>query len=112
MQNPLVTTYVDAAIAQLRRLGLMRWPGKVPDQMNDSSIAPSNDWVGWRAITSTVTDTDLDALEHQTALAFPSLYRDFLKYRHFIGLTEKGVRFARNLPGDWRETLRTIYFRS
>jgi hypothetical protein len=112
MPNPLVTEFVDAAIAQLHRLGLMRWPGKLPEPMQDLSIPPSDDWVGWRPIPSTVTDADLDALEGETGLAFPPLYRDFLQYRHFVDLTETGVRFERHLCSDWRETLRKAYFRS
>ena len=45
MPNPLVTGFVDAAIAQLRRLDLMRWPGKLPEPMRDAFIPASNDWV-------------------------------------------------------------------
>ena len=112
MLSPPVTNYVDAALAQLRRLDMMRWPGKLPDQMRDSSISPSNDWVGWRAIPSTVTDADLAALEHETGLAFPPFYRDFLQYRHFVTLMAVGLRFKRHLCHDWRETLRAAYFRS
>ena len=96
MPSPVVTSFVDAAIAQLRRLDLMRWPGKLPEPMRDASIPSSKDWVGWKPISSTVTDADLDALERETGLAFPPLYRDFLQDRHFVSLTETGVRFERH----------------
>jgi hypothetical protein len=112
MPSPLVTDYVDAALAQLRRLDLMRWPGNLPEPMRDASIPPSNDWVGWRAVPSTVTDAELDALERETGVVFPPLYREFLQYRHFVDLTEVGVRFERHLCHDWQETLRKAYFRS
>jgi len=112
MPSPVVTNFVDAAIAQLRRIDLMRWPGKLPEPMRDASIPSSKDWVGWKPISSTVTDADLDALERETGLAFPPLYRDFLQDRHFVSLTETGVRFERHLCHDWRETLRKAYFRS
>lgn len=112
MSNPLVTEFVDSAIAQLRRRGLMSSPGKLPEAMQDSSIPPSHGWVGWRPIPSTVLDGDLDLLERETGLAFPPLYRDFLKYQHFVGLTETGVRFEPHLSHDWRETLRNAYFNS
>ena len=112
MPSPHVTNYVDAALAQLRRLGLMRWPGNLPEPMRDTSILPENDWIGWRPIPSTTTDADLDALERETGLAFPPLYRDFLQYRHFVELTEVGVRFERHLCHNWRETLLAAYFRS
>ena len=112
MPNPLVTEFVDAAITRLRRLDLMRWPGKLPEPMLDPSVPPSNDWVGWQPIASTVMDADLDLLERETGLAFPPLYRDLLKYRHFVDLTETGVRFERHLCHRWQETLRKAYFHS
>src|SRR5262245_61846718 len=112
MPSPVVANYVDAALGQLRRIDLMRWPGKLPESMRDDSILPSNDWVGWRPIPSTVTDADLDGLERETGLALPPIYRDFLQYRHFVELTEVGVRFERHLCSDWQERLRKAYFRS
>jgi len=112
MISPLVTKYVDSALAQLRRQDLMRRPGKVPDAMRDDSIRPSNDWVGWKAIPSTVTDAELNDLERETGLPYPPLYRDFLRYRHFVDLTEVGVRFEPHLTGDWAKALRKSYFHS
>jgi len=112
MPDPVVTNFVDAAITQLRRHNLMRSPGKIPDSMRDTSIPLSNGWIGWRPIPSIVTNADLDALEDETSLAFPPLYRDFLHYLHFIELTETGIRFERHLPDTWRDSLRKAYFRS
>src|SRR5438132_347923 len=106
MLDPLVTTYVDAAIAQLRRKDLMRRPRQIPPQMRDPSVTPSGDWCGWQPIDSTVTDADLIALEQETRLEFPPLYRDFLRYKHFLALTERGVRFERHSPLDWKKALR------
>jgi hypothetical protein len=112
MLNSTVTKYVDAALAQSRRQDNMRWPGKVPEPMRDTTIAPAGDWIGWKSIPSTVTDADLNALEKETGLGFPSLYRDFLQYRHFVTLTETGLRFERHLCNQWQETLRSAYFHS
>lgn len=112
MPNPLVTGFVDAAIAQLRRLDFMRCPCKLPEPMRDVSIPPSQDWVGWQPIPSRVTDLELDSLERETGLPFPPLYREFLKYQHFVALTEDGVRFEPHLCHNWQETLREAYFRS
>ena len=112
MPSPVVTAYVDEAIAQLRRLDVMRSPGKVPDSMLDPSVPAHGDWVGWKPVPSTVTDEDLNALERETGLPFPPLYRDFLKYLHFVDLTEVGIRFERHMCHNWRETLRREYFRS
>lgn len=43
---------------------------------------------------------------------YPPLYRDFLIHKHFIGLTEDGIRFERHLPGTWKQILRNLYFNS
>jgi hypothetical protein len=83
MPNPVVTGFVDAAVAQLRRLDLMRWPGKLPEPMRDASIPASSDWVGWKPIPSTVTDTDLDLLERETGLAFPPLWVGAYRFAFF-----------------------------
>ena len=111
MLDRVVTDFVDAAFAQLRRQDAMRCPGKVPDAMRDDSIVPSDDWVGWKPIPSTVTDSDLDTLEQETGLPFPPLYRDFLQYRHFVSM-ECGIRFEPHLCHNWREKLRAAYFHS
>ncbi|MDX2200500.1 MAG: SMI1/KNR4 family protein [Phycisphaerae bacterium] len=110
MLNPIVTNYVDAALAQLRRSNLMIALGNLPDAMRDDSIPPRGDWQAWRAIPSTATDAQLDALEHETGCVYPPIYRDFLRYQHFFGLTEVGVRFRRHLCDTWYETLHDAYF--
>lgn len=112
MIRSMVTAYVDAALAQLSRADLMQSPGPLPDSMRDDSIPPSNDWHGWKAIPSSVTELDLDTLERETGLPFPPLYREFLRYRHFLSLTECGIRFQRHLPTNWSHVLRKAYYHS
>src|SRR5437763_1633250 len=106
MVNVIVTRFVDAALAQLRRRDLLRRPGYVPNEMQDRSIPPSDDWIGWKPIPSTVLRSDLDELETETGLIHPPLCCDFLQYVHFVDLTETGVRFEPHLIGTWKETLR------
>lgn len=110
MQRTLIKTYVDRAVAKMRRLDFMRWPGKLPDAMRDDSIQPWDDWVGWKPVPSTVSESDLDALESETRLKFPPLYRDFLRYLHFVELDCIGFRFERHMIHDWKEVLRKSYF--
>lgn len=111
MPDPLIQTYVDRAIAQLRRLDRMRVPARLPEAMRDESIPPSNDWIGWKPVPSTVSDVDLDALEHETRRKFPPLYRDFLKYLHFVELDSFGFTFEPHMSHNWKEVLRESYFR-
>lgn len=55
----------------------------------------------WDALAENpFANSHLDALERETGLAFPPLYRDFLQYQHFVDLTEVGVRFERHLCHD------------
>lgn len=102
--------YVDAAIEQLRRTNLMRHPGRIPLDMVDHSIPPTDDWIGWKPVPSQVTDADLNELEVQAGTAFPPLYRSFLRYKHFIDLTEFGVRFERHTSSDWKRVLTAAIF--
>lgn len=108
----IVEKYVDAALDQLKRQGLRRFPGRLPESMIDHTIPPSDDWIGWKAVPSTVTDKDLDSLEKEMMLLYPPLYKEILKYLHFLGLTEYGVRFSRHLSDDWLNVLRKSYFQS
>lgn len=102
--------YVDAAVAWLQRQDLMRFPGPVPEAMLDPTIQPMDDWVGWKPVSSTVSDSDLDEIEGRAGAAFPPVYREFLKYKHFIMLTELGVRFERHLCTDWKQALLSVMF--
>lgn len=110
MTDRLVSAYVDRALEQLKRRGLRVRPGNFPAEMRDESISAEGDGVGWKAVASSVSDSDLDALEAETGLRYPPLYRDFLKYRHFYELTYVGVDFERHLKNGWRKALRDLYF--
>jgi len=106
----LVTSYVEAAIDQKRRRGFMRVPiADMPPAMRDPTIEPSNDWIGWRPIESTVTEADLDAIEARLGARLPLPYRIFLRYQHFYELTEAGVRFTRHPSDRWRAELEANY---
>jgi hypothetical protein len=109
-ESHLYADYVDAAIEQLRRMNLMRNPGRIPLDMVDHSIPPTDDWIGWKPVPSQVMDADLNELEARAGSAFPPLYRSFLRYKHFIDLTEFGVRFERHTSSDWKSVLTAAIF--
>jgi SMI1/KNR4 family protein SUKH-1 len=107
--NLIIPRFVDAALAKLRGADMMRLPlPKMPSEMHDTSIAPSNDWIGWKAIPSTVTDLQLDALEEDLELRYPPLYRDFLQFKHFYELGSL-VRFVEHPVDAWEKNLREAY---
>jgi hypothetical protein len=78
------------------------------EAMRDPSVPPSNDWVGWKAIPSTVTDSQLDALETSLRVKYPPLYREFLKYKHFYELGGL-LRFIEHPIDHWEKELRESY---
>lgn len=106
----IVRRYVDKAIEQLRSLNFMRTPNPhLPKEMIDLKISPKDDWVGWKPVSSVVTDDDLDGIEKKIGLHFPYLYRVFLKYVHFVELTEVGLRFCEHPIHGWQSELEQLY---
>ena len=75
---------------------LMMTCGKIPGEMLDTSIEPSDDWRGWKPIASIITDEDINLLEKKIKYALPLSYRHFLKYKHFIHLRIPDIEV--NLP--------------
>jgi hypothetical protein len=112
MKNNIAVNYVDKALEKLSFNGLMHHPSKPPKPMRDPSTPRKGDWYPWIDIPSTVTDIDLNELEKEIGLWYPPLYRDFLKYKHFIDLTEDGIRFPQHLPNLWNEKLKELYHAS
>jgi hypothetical protein len=102
--------FVDAALAKLRRHDMMRLPHpKMPNEMRDPTIDSTNDWIGWKAVPSTVNDADLDELEGEIQMRFPPSYRRFLKTAHFLALSEVGIRFVEHPIHTWSDILRSQY---
>ena len=75
---------------------LMRVPREIPEEMLDKSIAPLDDWIGWKPINSIITDDDINRLEKKIKYPFPLSYRHFLKYKHFYKLRIPDIEV--NLP--------------
>lgn len=106
----IVRGYVDAALAHTRGYDWTYTPDpELPPAMADASRPEDDGWRPWKAVASTVTETDLDRLEGILQLRFPPSYRAFLQYRHFYALTEGGVRFERHVIGRWEDTLLDLY---
>jgi|GEM_PF-676873 hypothetical protein len=108
--STLAADYVEAALDSLRRNDLMQCPDpRMPAEMRDHTRQASSDWLPWQAIASSVTDQDIADLETHFGGSLPPHYVTFLKYRHFYGLTECGVRFERHIIGRWKEDLLILY---
>ena len=101
----LVHEYVESSLASLKASGLMKLPSvNVPKEMRDDSITPQDDWVGWKAMPSTVTERDLDSIEQEINLRFPPAYRIFLRYKHFCELGGP-IRFFPHPIHTWKKIL-------
>jgi hypothetical protein len=80
----------------------------MPTAMRDDSTPPEDDWIGWKAIPSTVTDEALDRLKGVLGTPYPPIYRDFLKYKHFYDLAGP-LRFIEHPVDAWEVKLRKAY---
>lgn len=110
MIDPVVTQFVDATLARLRDWDMMNHLAIViPDAMLADNFDRKAEWSHWKPIPSTVTDEQLDSLEQEIGLTYPPLYRDFLRYVHFIELSLTDVAFERHSSTAWMESLRILY---
>ena len=104
-ETELVSCFIQAALARLKSLGLMKRPMRdMPSAMRDSMVKQDDVWVPWKPVASTVSDSDLDTLERTIRLAYPPAYRHFLKILHFYDLCGS-VDFFRHPVDKWRAEL-------
>lgn len=70
----------------------------------------------WKAIKSTVSESEIQELEDYFNHKLPKSYKEFLQHRHFIELElgSYGVRFFKNLPRtfveDMKEEIENYYW--
>jgi hypothetical protein len=107
---------IDKALGEMSKEPdiFMKTPGNVPMEMLDKSIAPTNDWKGWKPIDSIVTDSDIDKFELEMGIGLPESYRAYLKYKHFyqLRLPDIAVNLPRHLPDRPLSALREFVFHS
>jgi hypothetical protein len=60
----------------------------------------------------TVSDAELDELEHSIDLSYPPLYRYFLKAHHFNSFDCVLLRFESHPNETWKQNLDTLYHRA
>jgi hypothetical protein len=107
----LVRRYVDGSFRWLEHVGMNVWPGTPPPEMW-AGERNADGWRPWRLVPSTVTDSELNALQAEHGLPYQPVYRAFLKCAHFVDLAAFGLDFERHLPGEWAGALRHLYFES
>lgn len=81
---------VDIIISDMkgRPLSMIYIKDLVPAEMRDELIINpyGDEYVGWKFISSTITDADIDEVENKLGVTLPSQYRHFVQYKYFIEL--------------------------
>ena len=83
---------------------------QVPKEMIDKSIETEEDYIGWRAIPSTITKEDLAILELDLNCKLPESYKAFLRYKYFLELrlSDIAIRFPKHLPNSKLKVLKKL----
>ena len=85
--DTIIKTFVDNGIEWLKQKDLLMRPDpNMPDEMLDSFGKFSDDWKPWKAIPSTVTDSEIEEVESRIGHKLPNSFKSFLKYKHFYEL--------------------------
>lgn len=109
----VIHQFVDTALETWRQADLMRLPRAVPLEMRDETGVVHNDWIPWKPIPSTVTESDIKELEDKINLQYPDLYKEFLRYKHFYELwSVKEIEFFPHGIYEWKAELLNRYFES
>lgn len=107
---------IDYYLEEMRRTEfLFKTPDpKMPKEMIDSTIPTDNDWIGWKPISSTVSDLDLNAFEKEIKYPLPQSFRIYLKHKHFyeLSLPDFAVNLPSHVPGRTIALMRDLVFDS
>lgn len=94
---------VDASLERMiKGKILMRHPDpNMPQEMIDPNIPKQDDWIGWRPISSNITDLELDDLELKIGKQLPQSFRHLLKYKCYyeLKMEDRSFSLLNNLPG-------------
>lgn len=110
----VIHQFVDNSLDKLREIDMMRFPhSNMPLAMRDETQEAHNDWIPWKAIPSTVSDSEILELEQRINLHYPTLYVEFLKYKHFYELLPvKEITFFDHSIDEWKQKTLRYYFKA
>ncbi len=78
----------------------------IPTSMIDKSKSSNHEGISfWKPISSTISNEDILQLERFFKAEFPTSFKSFLQYKHFIELKlgANSISFFKNLPGTFIE---------
>ncbi|MEM8891147.1 MAG: SMI1/KNR4 family protein [Bacteroidota bacterium] len=104
---------VDDSLKEISKTPIsMMVLGFIPEEMLDTSIKQSDDWRGWKAVESTISDEDINQFEEEIGYQLPTSFRYFLKYKYFFRLPipDSAVILSENLPHKKLSTLKKLIY--
>jgi len=111
-----ITDLVDYYLDQMKnKAHLFLSPDpKMPKEMIDATIQTSDDWIGWKPVASTVSDSELDEFEKEIKYPLPHSFRSYLKHKHFyeLSLPDFAVNLRGNVSGRTISGMRNLVFNS
>ncbi|MFK8006055.1 MAG: SMI1/KNR4 family protein [Saprospiraceae bacterium] len=80
---------------------------EVPKEMIDLSLETEEDYIGWKAIPSQITDKELLEFEEELNCKLPNSYKHFLQYKYFmeLHLQDVAIRLHHFFPKSKLEKL-------
>lgn len=78
----------------------------IPSNMIDETKPEKEGMLAWKAIDSSVTDSDIKYVENKIGHKYPESYKYYLKYKHFYELANlSSVWFFKHPSDKWKEEL-------
>lgn len=83
---------------------------EVPKEMIDNSLEAEEDYIGWKAIKSEITNSEISKLEKELKCKLPKSYKEFLQYKYFmeLHLADFAIRIHNILPKSKLENLKEL----
>src|SRR5438105_15416976 len=98
-----ITGLVDQSLADWESKKLNCHPGAVPEAMWTGEV--QDDWKYWRAISSTVTDQDIEETQRLLGVRISKQYQELLRHKHFIELQIGEVSIFPHPVEGWKSRI-------
>jgi len=104
-----ISHLIDESLSDWESKKLNCHPGEIPEAMQTGEV--QEDWKYWRAIESTVTDQDIEEMEHLLGVRLSHQYVELLRHKHFIELQIGEASIFSHPVGTWKSSITKAVFR-
>ena len=98
----LIHQIIDDSFQKMKKdfFSMTSIKSEVPEEMIDASLETEGDYIGWKAISSEITNNEILKFEEELKCKLPKPYKEFLKYKYFIELhlSDISIRLHNILP--------------